>query len=160
ARSGRDGERDEMVEVPDVERLRDVGEDAAAQRLGGGARVGVGGDHDDRHVHAEPADLLEELESAHARHVHVEEDQVELSAQQNDQRFRPVLRRLGLVRVLVAELPEEILQDLDYRCLVVDDQDSLGHSAQYMTASAKFTIRDGGDRKSTRLNSSHVSISY
>jgi hypothetical protein len=37
-------------------------------------------------------------------------------------------------------LPEEILEDLDYRRLVVDDQDSLGHSTQYMTASVKFTI--------------------
>ena len=29
---------------------------------------------------------------------------------------------------VVAELPEEILQDFDHRGLVVDDQDSLGHS--------------------------------
>src|SRR2546430_3135453 len=126
--------------MPDIEGLRDVREDSAAQRLGGGARVRVGRDHDDRHVHAEAADLLEELEAAHAGHMHVEENQIEPTAQQNDQRLRAVLRRLGLVRVIVAELSEEILEDLDYRRLVVDDQDSLGHSTQYMTASVKVTI--------------------
>ena len=35
--------------MPDVERLRDVREDAAAQRLGRRARVGIGRDHADEH---------------------------------------------------------------------------------------------------------------
>ena len=47
---------------------------------------------------------------------------------EDDQRLRAILRRLGLVRMRVAELAEEILQDFDHRGLVVDDQDSLGHS--------------------------------
>jgi len=75
--------------------------------------------------------------------VHVQQDQIEVSSQENDQRFGAVLRRLGLVRVLVAELPEEVLENLDYRGLVVDDQDSLGHLDQYMTPSTKFTIHRG-----------------
>src|SRR5207245_11224135 len=106
--------------MPYVEVLRDVPESSAPQLLGGGARVRVGRDHDDRDVHAEAADLLEELEAAHARHVHVEENQIELAAQEHDQRLRAVLRRLGVVRVLVAELPEEIPEALDYRPLVVE----------------------------------------
>ena len=79
-------------------------------------------------VHAQTAHLLEELEAPHARHVHVQQDQIELALQQDDQRLRTVFRRLGLVRVRVAELAEEVFQDLDHRGLVVDDQDSLGHS--------------------------------
>jgi len=117
-----------VVEVANVERLGDVREHAAAQRLGRGPGVRVGGDHDDRYVHAETADLLEHLEAAHARHVHVQQDQIELALQQDDHRLRAVFRRLGLVRVRVAELAEEVFQDLDHRGLVVDDQDSLGHS--------------------------------
>ena len=111
-----------------VERLGDVREHAAAQRLGRGPGVRVGGDHDDGHVHAETANLLQELEAAHPRHVHVEQDEIELSPEQNDQRFGPVARRLGLVRVRVAELAEEVHQHFDHRWLVVDDQDAFGHS--------------------------------
>ena len=49
------------------------------QRLGRGPRVGVGGDHDDRDpIDAEAADLLQELEAAHSRHVHVEQSEIEL----------------------------------------------------------------------------------
>src|SRR2546425_3528250 len=139
-RSGRYRERDEVVEMSNVERLRDVREHAAAQRLGRGLGVRVGGDHDDGHAHAETPNLLQELEAAHARHVHVEQDEIELSAQQNDERLGAVLRRFGLVRMRVAELSEEVPQNFDYRRLVVDDQDSLGHARQYMTPSGKFTI--------------------
>ena len=55
-------------------------------------------------------------------------DEIELSPQQNDQRFGPVARRLGLVGVRVAELAEEVFQHFHDRWLVVDDQDSLGHA--------------------------------
>src|SRR5262245_25096369 len=108
ARGGR--ERDQMVEVADVEGLGDVSEHTAAQRLGRGLVVRVGGDHDDRDVHAQTAHLLEELEAPHARHVHVQQDQIELALQQDDQRLCAVPRRLGLVRMRVAELTEEILR--------------------------------------------------
>src|SRR3989442_6515758 len=95
-RSGRYRERDEVVEMSNVERLRDVREHAAAQRLRRGPGVRVGGDHDDGHVHAETANLLQELEAAHPRHVHVEEAEIELSTEQKDQRFVPVPGGLGL----------------------------------------------------------------
>src|SRR5947208_15766193 len=56
-RSGRYRERDEVVEMSNVERLGDVREHAAAQRLGRGPGVRVGGDDDDGHVYAETARL-------------------------------------------------------------------------------------------------------
>src|SRR5207249_4503997 len=181
---GREGEGHEVVELLEVERLGDIREDAAGERLGRGSDVLIAGDHDDRDGDAESADLLEELEPAHPRHVHVEDDEVVPPSQEHHRRIGAVVGRRDLVGVPVLELLEELLEHLDDRALVVDDQDPLGH--------ARSITRGGGagrsrarerrgiagrvcclhvmyrgrksiailDRKSTRLNSSHVSISY
>ncbi len=72
--------------------------------------------------------MLEELEPAHPGHVHVEEDEVVLPAQERYRRVGAIVSRRDLVGVPMLELLEELLEQLDDRRLVVDHQDPLDHA--------------------------------
>jgi len=118
-------EPDQQIEVAQVERLRDVGEDAGRVGGGGGLGVAVAGDHDDRDRPIDQADLLEDLEPVHPRHVHVEQHEVRAGAQHREVRVGAVRRGLDRVGVPVTEVPEELLQHLDHGRLIVHDEDPL-----------------------------------
>jgi hypothetical protein len=144
---GLEGEGHEVVEVLEVERLGHIREDAAAQCLGGGPDVLVAGDHDDRDLDAEAADLPEELEPAHPGHVHVEDDEIVLPAQEHDRRVGAVARDRDLVGVSMLELLEELRQHLDNRAFVVDDQNPLGHVGSIARSKAAGRSRAGEVRR-------------
>src|SRR5206468_1210121 len=75
-------------------------------------------DHENRHVQVANRGVLEEVEAAHSRQAHVQEDRVgPLGAER-------VERGLRVVRDdrFVADLLEELSEDLADRLIVVDDQ--------------------------------------
>src|SRR5262249_10139667 len=76
-RPRRGGQRDQNLELLQVERLGDVGENAGLERARRALVVLVAGQHQHWRLKAAPADLGEELEARHLRHVQVEQDQVE-----------------------------------------------------------------------------------
>src|SRR5262249_28744348 len=67
---------DRLEEALHGERLADVVDDAEVLRVGLVAAALVGGDHDDRRGVGLAAEVLQDGVAAHARHHHVEDDQV------------------------------------------------------------------------------------
>ena len=66
-----------MLEVLEVERLGDVREDTARERVGRAPRVVVARQHEDGRLDPEAAHVREEFETGHPRHEHVEQHEVE-----------------------------------------------------------------------------------
>ena len=80
----------------------------------------VGGDEDDRRRRPEPAEHVGELEPGEARHLHVEEDAVDVALAQHAQ---PLGGRVaGDDRGHPRVAGEQVLQLVEGRPLVVDDQ--------------------------------------
>src|SRR6267378_4893873 len=69
-------QRREMIQVLEIERLREITEGPALDGLGGGGVVRAGRDHHDRNGRVELLDRLQDIDSTDARHGEVEEDEI------------------------------------------------------------------------------------
>src|SRR5947207_2397300 len=114
-----------MVEVQQIDGLRDIGEDAALKRFGRGVGVLVPGEHEDGDADRVAPHVRQHVETAHAWHAHVEHDEIELFLAKSAHRLVAVASRREVVGVPVVERFEELDQDLADRRIVVDDQDPL-----------------------------------
>ena len=102
------------------ERLLDEVERALLGRLDRGADGPVAGDHDDRQRLVHRAEALEHLEAVHARHLHVEQDEIGRLALGQRQAFLAG----GRADELVAFVFERHAQRVANGGLVVDHQDA------------------------------------
>src|SRR5437016_2301772 len=125
-RGGR--ERDQQLEALEVERLGNVGENVTRERLARYPAVVVAGQHENARLRTQAAHLREELETTHARHVDVEQHQIEPIALERREGLVAVDRERDLVLVVVPEPAENVPQYPHGRRIVVDDQDALGRT--------------------------------
>jgi hypothetical protein len=130
-------DRQELVQALERNRLTDEVERAQAQAF---ARLSLGGDARDGHDRqAGLADgtQLQEIESAHAGQVDVEQDGVRKLALQRAQ------RRLGAAHDhrLVPYLCEEVAEDLAESVFILDDEDSHDLSWSLARRSAYPSLR-------------------
>src|SRR6266478_5202255 len=109
----------------DLERLGDEVVGAAPERGDRRLDAPKGGDHDHGHIRARRDDALAELEAAHARHVEVGHDRVEL---RRDERFQRRRRRRARLH-LEAELAQVGDEHVAHARIVVDDEDTPLHEA-------------------------------
>ncbi len=106
-----------------IQRLLDEVERAAAGRLHGRVDRAVPRDHDDQGLGLRLPDLLEDLQAVLARHLDVQERQVDVRVV--SQSLKPRLPVLGQHDLVVLEAQHEV-QALPDGDLVVDDQDLHG----------------------------------
>src|SRR5947209_2763830 len=104
-RGGR--ERDQQLEALEVERLGNVGENVTRERLARYPAVVVAGQHENARLQTQAAHLREELETTHARHVDVEQHQIEPIALERRE-LVAVDRERDLVLVVVPEPAENV----------------------------------------------------
>src|SRR2546428_121787 len=114
------GEEHELVEV---EGLRQVVVGPTLHRLDRGVHRPVGRHHDHGGVGAQLAEPRQHGEAVHARHPHVEKDEVERLGLEGLERAGAVLHR----RDLVPRPPEPLLEDPAQAVFVVGEQDSWVH---------------------------------
>src|SRR5262249_8535930 len=110
--------RQRLLETPEGDRLSNEIEGAGPQTLLSLAFGRPTRDYENRYAQVANRGVLEEVEAAHSRQAHVQENRVRLL------RAERVERRLGVMRDdrLVADLLEELSEDLADRLIVVDDQ--------------------------------------
>src|SRR5262245_60396328 len=92
-RTRAEGERDEMIEFTQIERLVQITEGPLDERLDLPRGAAAARHHEDRRRHAEIADALQEIEAGGLLHVpvvdhrqdNVQQNQVELLLQQQDE---------------------------------------------------------------------------
>ena len=112
--------RERLLQPPQRDGLAHEVEGAGSHGFLGLALGRSSRDHEDGDVQAANGFVLHEVEPAHARQAHVEEDRV------GPLRSQGVERRLGRVRDhgLVPDLVEELPEDVADRLIVVDYQDA------------------------------------
>src|SRR5262249_26955585 len=134
-RTRAEGERDEMVQFNEIERLVQITEGPVDERLDLPRSAAAARHHEDWRRHAEIADALQEIEAGALLHVpvvdhrqdNVQQNQVELLLQQQDEGVVSRACCRELIRVTVLELGKECPQYADHDWLIVDDEDSLHH---------------------------------
>src|SRR6267143_2272201 len=72
----RERQRDQRVDILEIEGLRHIRERPALERFGGVAIVHRPGDHDHADAGVDPMNLPEHLEARHAGHVVIEQDEI------------------------------------------------------------------------------------
>ena len=114
-------------EVVAVDRLLDEVVSAAAQRLHRELTLPVPGDHQCRRRRAELADLMQQREPVHARHLDVADDGVVVGLLDS---LEGVDGRLGRIDLnSVHPQPERFGERVEQRPVVVDEQDPRVHSS-------------------------------
>jgi hypothetical protein len=129
---GRDGAGDETVQFAQIERLVQIAECPLDQRVGLLPALVVSAHHEDRRIHAEVADALEQVETLspeqgvpYSRHDHVQQNEVKALTLQDVERIGDRMRRRDLISVPVLKAGDDIPQHVEHVWLVIDDQDSL-----------------------------------
>jgi len=116
------GGRNEHLDVTRIERLGQIRDGAVAQRLGAHLVLLRGADHDDRQARLDLADLLEQREAVHARHLEVEQDHVRALAHHRVQALATVGHRFDLQGLRVTHRADDVRERLPDVGLVVHDK--------------------------------------
>lgn len=102
-----------------LQRLGEIVAGPLARQAGRDVR-GIGpGHHDDLGLDVQPADVLEELQAVHLRHLDVAVDDVDIVLLHRLQAFQPVLRGHYGITPALKHVPEPF----PYIGLIVNDQD-------------------------------------
>jgi hypothetical protein len=109
----------ELHHLGEAEGLAETGGGAALERLIDDVVFGEARNHDESGLRLEGAELLERLQSAHAGHTDVEEDQIEEMVAGHLQAAGAVLASLHAV----AEAGEDVAEQHADALLVVNDKD-------------------------------------
>ena len=112
----------ERVDLPRRDRLHEIAGDVVAERLRERGVLLALGHHDDAQIRVDLAELGERLETTRARHLLVEEDEIERTT---SHQFGGVIG-VGCGLDLEALVTQEHAMGLEQFRLVVDPEDGLG----------------------------------
>jgi hypothetical protein len=154
-----DAAADDVDDLLELERLEDVVVSAALHRVDRCLDRAEAG-HDHRHgLRRDLADLVEQRDAAHLRHLQVGEDEVVVRAPELVERAGSVLGRADMEAFHVEQVREHVADDL----LVVDDEDArtlIHEQPRRTTGIAQSSsgevigcrrVRGGSSRKSTTV---------